>query len=58
MRYWGVLRPESVFMNLVLLCVAALLFGLLLFSDVLAQLPGGKALLQWVHDIIPVLRRP
>lgn len=58
MRYWGVLRPESVFMNLVLLCAAALLFGLLLFPDVLAQLPGGKALLQWVHEIMPVLRRP
>jgi hypothetical protein len=58
MRYWGVLRPESVFMNLVLLCIAALLFGLLLFPDVLVQLPGGKALMQWVHEIIPVLRRP
>jgi hypothetical protein len=58
MRYWGVLRPESVFMNLVLLCVAALLFGLLLFPDVLAQLPGGKALQQWVQEVIPVLHRP
>lgn len=58
MRYWGVLRPESVFMNLVLLCFVALLFGLLLFPDVLAQLPGGKSLLQWVQDTIPVLHRP
>ena len=58
MRYWGVLRPESVFMNLVLLCIAALVFGLLLFPDVLAQLPGGKALLQWVREMIPAIRQP
>jgi hypothetical protein len=58
MRYWGVLRPESVFMNLVLLCLAALLFGLLLFPDILALLPGGKTLLQWVHEAIPAIRRP
>jgi F0F1-type ATP synthase membrane subunit b/b' len=58
MRYWGVLRPESIFMNLVLLCLAALLFGLLLFPEVLSQLPGGKVLMQWVHDALPALRRP
>lgn len=57
MRYWGVLRPESIFMNLVLLCLAALLFGLLLFPEVLVQLPGGKAVLQWVHEILPMLRK-
>jgi F0F1-type ATP synthase membrane subunit b/b' len=57
MRYWGVLRPESIFMNLVLLCVAALLFGLVMFPEVLAQLPGGKAILNWVHDALPRLRQ-
>lgn len=53
MRYWGVLRPESIFMNLVLLCVLALLFGLLLFPDVLAVLPGGKALLELARGALP-----
>jgi len=53
MRYWGVLRPESIFMNLVLLCVLALLFGLLLFPDVLTALPGGKALLDLVRGALP-----
>jgi hypothetical protein len=57
MRYWGVLRPESVFMNLLLLCIAALVFGLLLFPDVLVMLPGGKVLLDWVHDMLPALRQ-
>jgi hypothetical protein len=55
MRYWGVLRPESIFMNLVLLCVLALLFGLLLFPDVLTVLPGGKALLDVVRTALPRL---
>lgn len=53
MRYWGVLRPESVFFNLVLICVLALLLGLLLFPDVLAALPGGKALLEFVRGALP-----
>jgi F0F1-type ATP synthase membrane subunit b/b' len=57
MRYWGVLRPESIFMNLVLLCVAALLFGLVLFPDVLALLPGGKALLELVRGAMPHLHQ-
>jgi hypothetical protein len=53
MRYWGALRPESVFLNLVLLCGLALLFGLLLFPDVLTTLPGGKALLEFVRGALP-----
>lgn len=53
MRYWGVLRPESVFFNLVLLCILALLFGLLLFPDVLTEIPGGKGLLEFVRGSLP-----
>lgn len=56
MRYWGVLRPESVFTNLLLICVLALLFGLVLFPDVLAQLPGGRLLLDWVRGMAPHLK--
>jgi hypothetical protein len=56
MRYWGVLRPESIFMNMVLLCMAALLFGLVMFPDVLTQIPGGKALLDLVRDALPRVR--
>lgn len=53
MRYWGVLRPESIFLNLLLLCGLALLLGLLLFPDVLSVLPGGKALLEFVRSSLP-----
>ena len=53
MRYWGVLRPGSIFMNVVLLCTLALLFGLLLFPDILSALPGGKALLEFVREALP-----
>ena len=53
MRYWGVLRPESVFLNVLLICVLALLLGLLLFPDVLTALPGGKALLEFVRGALP-----
>jgi F0F1-type ATP synthase membrane subunit b/b' len=57
MRYWGVLRPESIFMNLVLLCVAALIFGLVLFPGILAQIPGGKFILDWVNNALPHMRQ-
>lgn len=53
MRYWGVLRPESVFLNLLVMCGLALLFGLLLFPEVLAVLPGGRALLEFVRGSLP-----
>lgn len=55
MRYWGVLRPESIFMNVLLLCALALLLGLLLFPEILSALPGGKALLDFVHGAAPKL---
>lgn len=56
MRYWGVLRPQSVFSTLLLICVLALLFGLVLFPEILVQLPGGKQLLDWVHSMAPQLK--
>ena len=56
MRYWGVLRPQSVFSTFLLICVLALLFGLVLFPEVLAQLPGGKLLLGWVRGMAPHLK--
>lgn len=55
MRYWGVLRPESIFFNLVLICVLALLLGLLLFPEILTALPGGKTLLEIVRGVFPKL---
>lgn len=56
MRYWGVLRPQSVFSTFLLICVLAILFGLVLFPEILIQLPGGTQLLNGVHDMLPQLR--
>lgn len=56
MRYWGVLRPESVFSNVLLIAVLALLLGLVAFPNVLVQLPGGSVLLKLVRDMFPHVR--
>jgi len=56
MRYWGVLRPESVFSNVVLVAVLALLLGLVAFPNILAELPGGAALLKLVRDMFPHMK--
>lgn len=56
-RYWGVLRPESVFGTLVLVCLMAALVGLLLFPDEIARLTGSEAMLRAVRDAFPFLHR-
>ena len=56
MRYWGVLRPESVFSNVLLVAVLALVLGLLAFPNILTELPGGAALLRVVRDMFPHVR--
>ena len=56
MRYWGVLRPDSVFMNIVLLLVLAGLLLLILFPQALSAAPGGTALAGVVRDMFPHLR--
>ncbi|HET9113568.1 MAG TPA: hypothetical protein VFN66_06835, partial [Burkholderiales bacterium] len=56
MRYWGVLRPESVFMNVVLLLVLAAMLLLILFPQALSAAPGGTALEGVVRDMFPHLR--
>jgi vacuolar-type H+-ATPase subunit H len=54
-RYWGVLRPESIFGTLILVCVMTALVGFLLFPEQLAQLAGGEKLLQWIRTAFPGL---
>lgn len=56
MRYWGALRPESVFMNVVLLLVLVIMLVLILFPQVLLLLPGGKVMLGVVRDMFPHIR--
>ena len=56
-RYWGVLRPESVFGTLVLVCLMAVLVGFLLFPDQVARLTGSETLLNSLRQAFPFLRR-
>ncbi|MEQ1591581.1 MAG: hypothetical protein ABL892_04235 [Thiobacillaceae bacterium] len=55
-RYWGVLRPESIFGTLILVCLMTALVGFLLFPEQLAHLAGGKQLLEWIRTAFPGIR--
>jgi F0F1-type ATP synthase membrane subunit b/b' len=55
-RYWGVLRPESVFGTVILVCLMAALVGLLLFPDQIAQLTGSEKWLKALRDAYPMFR--
>jgi hypothetical protein len=56
-RYWGVLRPVSVFSTLVLVCLMAALVGFLLFPDQIAHLAGGEKWLKALREAYPLLQR-
>ncbi len=55
-RYWGALRPGSVFGALVLVCLMTALVGFLLFPEQLARLTGGEQLLKWIRTAFPGVR--
>ena len=55
-RYWGALRPQSVFGTLILVCVMTALVGFLLFPEQLARLAGGEQLLAWIRTAFPGVR--
>ena len=56
-RYWGVLRPESIFGTLVLVCLMAVLVGFLLFPDQIAQLTGSGKWLKALREAYPMFQR-
>ncbi len=56
-RYWGVLRPESIFGTLVLVCLMAVLVGFLLFPEQIAQLTGSEKWLKTLREAYPMLRQ-
>lgn len=56
-RYWGVLRPESVFGTLVLVCLITILVGFLLFPEQIAQLTGSEKWLKALREAYPMLRQ-
>lgn len=53
-RYWGVLRPESIFGTVVLVCLMAALVGFLLFPDQIAQLTGSEKWLKALREAYPM----
>ena len=55
-RYWGALRPGSIFSAVILVCVMTALAGFLLFPEHLANITGGKKLLEWFHTAFPGIR--
>jgi len=48
MRYWGVLRPESVFGHVLLILLLIVVYGLLFFPSEVAQWIGNEMLIRWV----------
>jgi hypothetical protein len=56
-RYWGVLRPESIFGTLLLVCLMAALVGFLLFPEQIAALTGSERWIKALRDAYPMLRR-
>ena len=56
-RYWGVLRPESIFGTVILVCLMAALVGFLLFPDQIAHFAGGEKWLKALREAYPMFRR-
>src|SRR5512135_628383 len=56
-RYWGVLRPESIFGTVLLVCLMAALVGFLLFPDQIAHFTGGDKWLKALREAYPMLRK-
>ncbi len=51
MRYWGVLRPESLFVHVAIFGLLAGAYALLLFPEGVARLLGSEWLLEWVRQV-------
>lgn len=52
MKYWGFLRPESLFGHLFLLVTLLLLYGLVFYPELVAKLTGSSALTHWLESIL------
>ncbi|HEY0663899.1 MAG TPA: hypothetical protein VGD18_04755 [Thiobacillaceae bacterium] len=55
-RYWGVLRPESIFGTVILVCLMAAMVGFLLFPEQIAQLTGSERWLKALREAYPIVR--
>lgn len=50
-RYWGFLRPESIFGHLLLILMLGVVYGVIFYPEVFARLLGSEALLKWVDSL-------
>jgi vacuolar-type H+-ATPase subunit H len=55
-RYWGALRPESIFGTVILVCLMAVLIGFLLFPEQIAQLTGSEKWLKALREAYPIFQ--
>ena len=51
MKYWGVLRPESIFGHVLLILILIALYTVLFFPQEVAQWIGNEALIRWVSGL-------
>lgn len=51
MKYWGFLRPESIFGHLLLVVVLLALYALMFYPELLVQLTGNETLGRWVNTL-------
>ena len=52
MKYWGFLRPESLFGHLLLLILLVVLYGLFFYPELFVKLTGSAALTHWVESML------
>ncbi|MHB1093611.1 hypothetical protein [Thiobacillus sp.] len=55
-RYWGVLRPQSIFGTVILVCLMAVLLGFLLFPEQIAHFAGGEKWLKALREAYPMFQ--
>ncbi|MDP1682101.1 MAG: hypothetical protein Q8L39_10060 [Burkholderiales bacterium] len=51
MKYWGFLRPESIFGHLLLVVVLLVLYVVMFYPEMLVQLTGNETLGRWVNTL-------
>jgi hypothetical protein len=56
-RYWGVLRPVSIFGTVILVCLMAILVGFLLFPEQIAQLTGSEKWIRALREAYPLFKQ-
>lgn len=51
MKYWGFLRPESIFGHLLLIVLLLVLYAVMFYPELLVQLTGSETLGRWVNTL-------